>query len=89
MGVKIVAVGFDTPQKNTTWANNQNYKYEIWSDTQRDLANYYGANNVVVPKRVTRLLDASGKLIVVYTVGMTAGAHPQQVLDDCKILFEN
>jgi hypothetical protein len=38
---------------------------------------------------VTLILDAKGTLILEYREGTGASGHPQQVLEDCQILFGN
>ncbi len=79
-------MSFDTPSSNAAFAQNQGFQYELWSDTQKTLAKYYGANGVM-PQRVTRLLDAEGTLIVSYAVGGGINNHPQSVLEDCQAIF--
>ncbi len=79
-------MSFDAPAANATFATNNNFQYELWSDTSKTLAQYYGAGGAM-PQRVTRLLDAEGTLIVSYVVGMGIGAHPQAVLEDCQAIF--
>ena len=57
---------------------------------------YYSAESFVpgIPTRVTKLLDAEGKLILEYVdinpfSSDDAAAHPAQVLADCEKIFGN
>jgi len=87
--VKIVAVGFNTPEENQAWAEDQSYLYEIWSDVDKTLALTYGSvatSSAQYPGRVTRVLDAEGSLVLEYDVS-NIGTHPADVLSDCRVLF--
>ena len=68
----------------------QEYLYEVWTDEDRELAMHYGAassSSAFIPDRITVLLDANGDLLLEYLDGTSAGSHPQEVLDDCELLF--
>ena len=85
----IVGVSFDTIEDNAAFKENNEFAYELWSDTEKDLALYYGAassQTQALASRVTRILDAAGELVLEYTVSNPSG-HPQQVLEDCQVLF--
>lgn len=82
-------MSFNTPAANKTWSNDEGFQYELWSDTDRDLAVYYGAAanaQAKIPDRITKILDADGTLIVEYPK-VSVGTNPAQVLEDCTILF--
>jgi len=87
--VQIVGVGFDSPEDNSAWAQDEGFSFELWTDSDKTLALYYGAvesASATLPSRVTRVLDAEGVLVLEYQVS-DIGIHPQDVLDDCRILF--
>ena len=82
-------MGFNTPEENQAWAEEQDYLYEIWTDQDKALALAYGAvtsSGASFPNRVTRLLDAEGVLALEYDVS-NIGTHPADVLADCRVLF--
>jgi thioredoxin-dependent peroxiredoxin len=89
LGVDIIGVSFDAPAKNQTFKDNQSFPYELWSDTNKELAKYYGANGGLFgAKRVTRILDNDGTLLVEYNnVDATLQAHVSNVLEDCTVIF--
>lgn len=87
--MRIIGVSLDAPEKNAEWRERRGYGFELWSDTLRQLALYYGAvrhAEAHTAARVTRVLDAEGGLALEYGVGLGIAAHPQQVLDDVRTL---
>ena len=63
----------------------------MWTDEDRVLSVTYGAASSATaffPDRVTVLLDANGDLLLEYTQ-VVIDVHPQQVLDDCALLFDS
>lgn len=90
LGVQIVGVSFTDVQTNREWVADQSFQYEIWHDDTKALALHYGAaddQNTTYPKRRTRILDASGTVVVEYNDKIIVGAHPNEVLDDARLLF--
>ena len=90
MGVQIVGVGFDSPEENQAWAEEEVYAFEIWTDDDKTLALTYGSvesKSEGTPGRVTMLLDASGELALEYKVSLNLGTHPEEVLSDARALF--
>jgi peroxiredoxin Q/BCP len=90
LGIQIVGVSFAEPETNMSWVEDQSYEFEIWTDDERALALYYGAIDDaedLAPKRHTKILDASGTLVLEYVDSVGPDAHPQQVLEDCQALF--
>ena len=90
MGIQIVGIGFQEPNVNLAWAEEEGFQYEIWTDTNRDLSLHYGAitsTSSFFPNRVTRLLDTDGSLLLEYN-DVDFGTNPRLVLEDCKLLFD-
>jgi len=87
--VVIVGVSFDSPEANAAFKSAQGFEFELWSDTDKTLALYYGAaasRTQSMAGRVTVILDAGGTLVLEYPL-VNPGVHPQQVLEDCQVLF--
>ena len=83
-------MGWDEPATNQSWAEDEGFEYEVWSDDDKTLALYYGAaesSSDWFPSRVTKLLDANGTLILEYVDSVNVGTHPAQVLEDCQAIF--
>jgi len=89
--VQIIGVGFGTPSTQQSWKEQEGFQYEIWSDSDKTLAVYYGAasgKTALFPTRVTKVLDAGGNLILEY-LSVSPSGHPQDVLSDCQQIFGN
>lgn len=83
-------MSFDTPQDNAGFIQAEGFQYALWSDLERELALVYGAADSADQARADRrtvLLDAQGAAILRYSPGLSVGAHPQEVLEDCQALF--
>ena len=83
-------MGFDSPAKMQSWAQEEGFQYELWTDSERTLALHYGAASSASASfadRITVLLDAQGDLLLEYREDIAVGTHPAQVLEDCQILF--
>lgn len=89
LGIHIVGVSFDSPEKNQAWAEREGFEFELWTDTDKTLAVHYGAassTSAFVPDRITKILDRNGDLVLEY-LGVSVGTHPALVLEDCEKLF--
>ena len=72
------------------WVAEEGFQYEIWTDTNRELALHYGATSSSssnFASRVTRLLDEDGNLLLEYN-NVDFGTNPRLVLDDCNYCLE-
>jgi peroxiredoxin len=88
--VRIVGAGLSTPAANQAWAEQEGYRYELWTDDTRTLGVTYGAldnRRDGSVARITVLLDADGTLLLSYLEDVVVGTHPGQVLADCEALF--
>jgi peroxiredoxin Q/BCP len=89
LGVEIVGVSFDSPSRNSDWADDEGFQFELWTDGNSTLAVTYGAASSAGARfadRVTVLLDADGNQVLEYEVS-SIGTHPADVLEDCEALF--
>jgi peroxiredoxin len=85
-----VGAGLSSPAANATWAADEGFPYELWTDDDGTLGRTYGALDGRSDRsvsRVTALLDADGALLLSYTDNVVIGTHPGQVLADCEALF--
>jgi len=69
------------------WAEEQSYEFEIWSDQEGTLGDYYGAGGAVY-SRVTKVTDPDGVLVLEYVEDVDYGTHPSQVLSDLQQLID-
>jgi peroxiredoxin len=88
--VRIVGVGFTGPEANAAWGARMGYTYALWSDSERVLATHYDAVapwDDTAPLRHAYILDANGSAVVRHEGGVSLGADPASVLEDCAALF--
>jgi hypothetical protein len=88
-------VSFDSPTVNNNWAMDPvtgppadpPFQYELWSDLPaKTLAGFYGAGTGSQAARITRLIGGDGELLLEYgSINVTTS--PNQLLEDCQILF--
>lgn len=84
-----MGVSFDAPAKNAAWAEDEGFRFELWSDLDRELALHYGAASSRTQSnasRTTRLLDADGRELLRYD-SVNVATSPADVLSDCETLF--
>ena len=82
-------MSFDAPEDNATWAEEENFPFELWSDDDRALALQYGAAATAsqsIADRITVVLGRDGEWLLVYDpVNVSTG--PADTLADCEALF--
>lgn len=84
-----MGVGFDEPEVNAGWAEEEGFLFELWTDDEKSLALYYGAvqgERQTYPDRISRLLDADGYVLLQYD-DVATGTHPARVLEDAQALL--
>jgi peroxiredoxin len=91
LNVRIAGCSFDETYENAAFHDDNNFPYPLWSDSNRDLAVYYGAASSVEQKnadRVTVVLDPEGRWILSYEVELFGfKAHPGEVLSDLQAIL--
>lgn len=85
--MEIIGVSFGAPAKTSKWVENQQFGFEVWTDTEKVLADALGAGTGNTPRRVSVLLDAEGVVVLRYGE-VAVGTHPGDVLEDAKKLFK-
>ena len=85
-------MSFDAPERNAKFAASNDYRFELWTDTDRALAMHYGAARSPQTRmagRVTVVLDAEARQVLDYRKFINVGVHPKDVLEDCQRRFGN
>ena len=67
---------------------NEKFQYELLSDTNKELAGYYGADSSIfgIPDRKTVVLDPLGNWILEYT-DVSPKSHAAMVLQDMTAIL--
>lgn len=86
MGARIVGVSFGSPEVTARWVEHEKFPFEVWTDTDRQLALAFGAVDDAqqnYPRRITVVLDANGKVILEYRSASFL-TNPEDVLTDLR-----
>ncbi len=86
-GLTVLGVSYDTPEVNRRFAERYKLPFLLLSDGDRELAAQVGANRLLlpVPKRISYLVGADGRVLEAYP-SVVAASHAQQVLADLRRL---
>ncbi len=90
MGVQIYGASFDSPEKNAQFKEVDEFQFELLSDMDHTLAEYYGAvieGLGFVANRVTVILNPEGIWVAHYPSISSPSGHAQSVLDDMTALL--
>lgn len=81
--VRIFGVSYDTPQDNKAFAEKYNLPFLLLSDSDKALAGAVGAARILipVPKRISYLVGADGKVLKPYA-SVSPSTHAEDVLKD-------
>jgi peroxiredoxin len=89
--VRIVGVSFDDAEANARWHDKKGFAFELWTDDDaRTLAISLGAAQSTTAGHASRrtfLLDAEGRVLLAYDVGLDLGTHPSDVLADARRIW--
>jgi peroxiredoxin Q/BCP len=94
LGTHILGASFDTPADNRAFAEAQSFGFRLLCDTDRSVGELYGVvrdpteQSPDYPRRMTFLIDPSGRVANIYEVRDTE-AHPGEVLADVQRFAEN
>jgi peroxiredoxin Q/BCP len=86
-GLKVFGVSYDSPKTNAAFAEKYNLQFLLLSDVDRKLAAAVGAERALlpVPKRISYLVGADGRVIKAYP-DVSPAKHAAEVLADLKRL---
>lgn len=86
-GLAVLGVSFDSPEVNKAFAEKYNLPFRLLSDTDRELAKAVGATRALlpVPKRISYLVGADGRVLAAYP-DVRPARHAGEVLADWERL---
>lgn len=77
----VLGVSADSADSHTKFATTHQLPFPLLVDTDRSMIRAYGADGILFPKRVTFLIDPTGKIAKVYR-SIDVQQHAQQILQD-------
>lgn len=88
-GLKVFGVSYDSPKTNAAFAEKFHLQFLLLSDVDRKLAAAVGAERALlpIPKRISYLVGADGKVLKTYP-DVSPAKHAAEVLADLKRLSD-
>lgn len=88
-GLEVYGVSYDRPVANRRFAEKHRLPFPLLSDVGRELAAAVGASRLLlpVPKRVSYLVGADGRVLAAYP-SVRPATHARDVLSDFRRLGE-
>jgi len=88
LGIAVLGVSFDSPEKNRAFAEKNNLPFLLLSDKDHEVAEAVGASRFMLPfaKRVSYLIDGDGNVLKAYP-DVDPATHAREVLEDYRALL--
>jgi peroxiredoxin Q/BCP len=88
LGIEVLGVSYDSPEKNRKFAEKNGLPFRLLSDSDRELAQAVGAARALLPfaKRVSYLVGPDGVVLKAYP-DVSPKTHAQEVLEDYRGLI--
>ena len=80
LGVRVFGISYDTPKSHRRFKAKYDIPFTLLSDSDKSVAKSYGAAGLIFPKRVTFIIDESGKVSKVYEK-VSVTTHSTEILD--------
>jgi peroxiredoxin Q/BCP len=87
LGIEVLGVSFDNPEKNRKFAEENSLPFHLLSDGDHELAKSVGAARALLPfaKRVSYLVGSDGRVLKAYP-DVDPKTHAQEVLRDYRAI---
>jgi len=88
LGVTVLGVSFDRPEKNAAFVKEHGFPFRLLSDEDKSLAIAVGAADSakrLFARRISYLVGADGKVLRAYPE-VDPAVHARQVLDDLAVI---
>lgn len=88
MGIVVLGVSYDSPEKNRKFAEKNGLPFRLLSDSDHELAKAVGASRALLPfaKRVSYLVGGDGIVLKAYAE-VDPSTHAREVLEDYRALI--
>lgn len=75
-GIIVLGISYDDPESHKKFKEKYNLPFILLSDEKKETAKAYGAYQMIVAKRMTFLIDETGKIVNIFDkVSVTEHAH--------------
>jgi len=84
---QILGVSGDSVQSHLKFSQKFNLSFPLLSDPDHQIIDRFQANGLILPKRVTFLINPQGKIAKIYQK-VNVNQHATQILEDLKKLAD-
>ncbi len=82
-GITVLGVSYDSPDSHKAFTEKHKLPFTLLSDSKKTVSKLYGADGMLMPKRMTFLIDAEGKIMHVFD-SVKTDAHAAQIMEVLK-----
>ena len=79
--ITVIGISYDKPESLREFKDKYNLPFNFLSDRNKKVAKKFGANGLVVPKRMTFVIDGDGKIEKIYKK-VNINTHAETILED-------
>lgn len=78
--IAIIGISYDKPEEHAKFKMSYNLPYVLVSDKDKEVSKIYGAEGLVVAKRITYVIDRDGKIMAIYPK-VDVNSHSKEILE--------
>lgn len=82
-GITVLGISYDAPDSHKAFTEKYKLPFTLLSDSKKSVSKLYSADGMLMPKRMTFLIDAEGKIMHVFDSVKTDG-HAAQIMEVVK-----
>ena len=82
-GRPVLGISYDAPDSHKAFTEKYKLPFTLLSDSKKSVSKLYSADGMLMPKRMTFLIDAEGKIMHVFDSVKTDG-HAAQIMEVVK-----
>ena len=79
--ITVIGISYDKTKSLRDFKGKYNLPFDFLSDSKKSVAKSFGANGFMVPKRMTFIIDGSGKIEKIYKE-VNINTHAETILKD-------
>ncbi len=77
--VSVIGVSSDTAERHKSFRDHHSLQFPLISDTGRKLRKLYGAEGLIIPARITFLIDGNMKIRLVHNSQLNPKSHVEEI----------
>jgi thioredoxin-dependent peroxiredoxin len=87
LGITVIGVSADSPESHARFKEQHGLPFVLLSDTEKKVIATYGAKGALFTRRISYLIDPTGKVVRSY-VNVDPAKHAGEVLGDIKEIIQ-